>query len=183
VEQTHPYILFPELFRPIPKAHLAANSPNRYLFESRQRTKFTTRRVQQIVAGYAAEVGLPVRIHPHLLRHQMLNWPTTHGLPDAQIQLISGHASKKSLEVYQHLSLAQEGRVSEGRQGTGDLGHHAAPRRAVTVAGCRHPPSLDQPLATSKRLEWCLTVAVKPVPIAIGCALLFTEFAPSGHFS
>jgi hypothetical protein len=28
------------------------------------------------------------------------------GVPDAQIQLISGHASKKSLEVYQHLSLA-----------------------------------------------------------------------------
>ena len=27
------------------------------------------------------------------------------GLSDAQIQLISGHASKKSLEVYQHLSL------------------------------------------------------------------------------
>jgi hypothetical protein len=32
-----------------------------------------------------------------------------NGLPDAQIQLISGHASKKSLEVYQHLSLAEVG--------------------------------------------------------------------------
>jgi hypothetical protein len=53
----------------------------------------------------------------------MLTWLTAHGLPDAQIQLISGHASKKSLEVYQHLSQAQEGRVSEGRQGTGDLRH------------------------------------------------------------
>jgi len=49
--------------------------------------------------------GLPERIHPHLLRHQMLTWLTAQGLPDAQIQLISGHASKKSLEVYQHLSL------------------------------------------------------------------------------
>jgi integrase len=37
----------------------------------------------------------------------MLTWLTAQGLPDAQIQLISGHASKKSLEVYQHLSLAQ----------------------------------------------------------------------------
>ena len=36
----------------------------------------------------------------------MLTWLTAHGLPDAQIQLISGHASKKSLEVYQHLSLS-----------------------------------------------------------------------------
>ena len=31
--------------------------------------------------------------------------PSPKGLTDAQIQLISGHESKKSLEVYQHLSL------------------------------------------------------------------------------
>jgi hypothetical protein len=30
---------------------------------------------------------------------------TSKGLTDTQIQLISGHESKKSLEVYQHLSL------------------------------------------------------------------------------
>jgi integrase/recombinase XerD len=36
----------------------------------------------------------------------MLTWLTAQGLPDSAIQLISGHASKKSLEVYQHLSLA-----------------------------------------------------------------------------
>ena len=30
---------------------------------------------------------------------------TARGLTDSQIQLISGHRSKQSLEVYQHLSL------------------------------------------------------------------------------
>lgn len=35
----------------------------------------------------------------------MLTYLTAQGLTDAQIQLISGHESKKSLEVYQHLSL------------------------------------------------------------------------------
>jgi integrase/recombinase XerD len=35
----------------------------------------------------------------------MLTYLTAKGLTDAQIQLISGHESKKSLEVYQHLSL------------------------------------------------------------------------------
>jgi hypothetical protein len=38
-------------------------------------------------------------------RHQMLTYLTSKGLTDAQIQLISGHESKKRLEVYQHLSL------------------------------------------------------------------------------
>src|ERR1700752_568480 len=32
-------------------------------------------------------------------------WVITRGLSDAQIQLISGHESKKSLEIYQQLSL------------------------------------------------------------------------------
>ena len=100
------YILFPESFRLILKSHLAAHPENRYLFESRQRTKFSSRRVQQIVAEYASMAEVPEHIHPHLLRHQMLTWLTAQGLPDAQIQLISGHASKKSLEVYQHLSLS-----------------------------------------------------------------------------
>ena len=45
-------------------------------------------------------------LHPHLFRHQMLTYLTSKGLTDAQIQLISGHESKKkNLEVYQHLSL------------------------------------------------------------------------------
>ena len=49
--------------------------------------------------------GQPAPVHPHLFRHQMLTFLTSKGLSDAQIQLISGHESKKSLEVYQHLSL------------------------------------------------------------------------------
>jgi integrase/recombinase XerD len=100
------YILYPESFRLILKSHLATNPKNRYLFESRQRTKFSTRRVEQIVTEYASLAELPEHIHPHLLRHQMLTWLTAQGLPDEQIQLISGHSSTKSFEVYQHLSLS-----------------------------------------------------------------------------
>ena len=49
--------------------------------------------------------GITQPLQPHLFRHQMLTYLTSKGLSDAQIQLISGHESKKSLEVYQHLSL------------------------------------------------------------------------------
>jgi integrase/recombinase XerD len=35
----------------------------------------------------------------------MITYLTSRGLSDAQIQLISGHESTKSLEIYQHLSL------------------------------------------------------------------------------
>ena len=99
------YILFPASFRLVLKSHLKATPRNRYLFETRRFGPFTTRRIQQIVQGYREKASLSQPIHPHLFRHQMLTYLTTKGLTDAQIQLISGHESKKSLEVYQHLSL------------------------------------------------------------------------------
>jgi site-specific recombinase XerD len=99
------YILFPKSFRLVLKSHLQANPKNRYLFESQRCTPFTPRRVQQIVQAYRDRAGIAQRVHPHLFRHQMLTYLTAQGLSDAQIQLISGHESKQSLEVYQHLSL------------------------------------------------------------------------------
>jgi site-specific recombinase XerD len=99
------YILFPRSFRLVVRSHLKNNPKNRYMFESRRCTPFTPRRVQQIVQGYRDRAGIAQHVHPHLFRHQMLTFLTSQGLSDAQIQLISGHESKRSLEVYQHLSL------------------------------------------------------------------------------
>jgi integrase/recombinase XerD len=99
------YILFPASFRLVLKSHLRASPLNRCLFETRRCGPFTPRRVQQIVQEYRQRAGITQPVHPHLFRHQMLTYLTTKGLSDAQIQLISGHQSKKSLEIYQHLSL------------------------------------------------------------------------------
>jgi integrase/recombinase XerD len=99
------YILFPTSFRLVLKSHLKAHPENQYLFETSRCGPFTTRRIQQIVQSYRTRAGVTQPVHPHLFRHQMLTYLTAHGLSDAQLQLISGHASKKSLEIYQHLSL------------------------------------------------------------------------------
>src|SRR4029077_6632751 len=88
------YILFPESFRLALKAYLATVPENEYLFESRHNRPYTTRRVQQLVQEYAAAAGISEHVHPHLFRHQMLTWLTSHGVPDAAIQLISGHSSR-----------------------------------------------------------------------------------------
>ena len=99
------YILFPASFRLVLKSHLEKKTDHRYLFETRRFGPFTTRRIQQIVQHYREKAGITQPVHPHLFRHQMLTFLTSKGLSDAQIQLISGHETKKSLEVYQHLSL------------------------------------------------------------------------------
>ena len=85
---------------------MEANQHNDYLFESRLKQSYTPRRIQQIMRKYADQAGLKRAVHPHLLRHQMLTFLTAQGLTDAKLQLISGHGNRKSLELYQHLSLA-----------------------------------------------------------------------------
>lgn len=99
------YLLFPQAFALVLRTHLAAHPENRFLFETQRRGAYTVRRIQQIVQQYRVKAGLSEAVHPHLFRHQMLTFLTAEKLSDAQIQLLSGHASKKSLEVYQHLSL------------------------------------------------------------------------------
>jgi integrase/recombinase XerD len=104
------YVLFPEAFGLTLRAYVqsvrAENPDQEYLFESSHRRQFSTRRVQQIVTDYAEAAGIePGLAHPHAFRHQMLTYLTKQGLSDSQIQLISGHTNKKSLETYQHLSL------------------------------------------------------------------------------
>jgi hypothetical protein len=84
---------------------LKANPKKRDLFESRPCSLFASRRVQQIVQGYRDRTGIARHVHPHLFRHQMPTFVTAQLLSDAQIQLISGHESRRSLEDYQHLSL------------------------------------------------------------------------------
>jgi integrase/recombinase XerD len=44
--------------------------------------------------------GITQPLHPHLFRHHMLTHLTSKGLTHAQAQLISGHESKKSFELY-----------------------------------------------------------------------------------
>jgi site-specific recombinase XerD len=98
------YILFPRSFSLVLRSHLKANLKSRYLFESQRSMPFTPRRVQQIVRANRERAGIAQHVRPHLFRHQMLTFLTAQGLSDAQIQLISGHGSKKSLEVCQRLS-------------------------------------------------------------------------------
>jgi integrase/recombinase XerD len=99
------YVLFPESMRLVLRTHIQAHSDREYLFQSRQYRQYSPRRIQQLMQKYGQKAGLGNRVHPHLFRHQQLTALTRSGLTDAQIQVISGHGSKKSLEVYQHIGL------------------------------------------------------------------------------
>jgi integrase len=98
------YVLFGKSFATALRTHIAAHPNNRWLFQTRRNSRFTTRRVQQIVKQYAEQAG--VKATPHTFRHQAITWLTRHsGLADAELQLITGHARRETLAVYQHIAL------------------------------------------------------------------------------
>lgn len=98
------YVLFGKSFATALRAHIAARSTNRWLFQTRRNTRYSTRRVQQIVSLYAEKAG--VKATPHTFRHQAITYLTRHsGLADAELQLITGHSRRETLAVYQHIAL------------------------------------------------------------------------------
>jgi len=97
-------VLFSKSFAVALRTHISAHPANRWLFQTRRNTKFSTRRVQQVVALYAEKAG--VKATPHLFRHQCITWLTRHsGMADAELQLITGHAKRETLAIYQHVAL------------------------------------------------------------------------------
>jgi integrase len=98
------YVLFSKSFATTLRTHIAAHPNNRWLFQTQRHGRYSTRRVQQIVSKYAQDAG--VRATPHTFRHQAITWLTRHsGLADAELQLITGHARRETLAVYQHVAL------------------------------------------------------------------------------
>lgn len=102
------YVPFPSSFRGELAQYIMGQRARRchYLFETHRMDRFTTRWIREIVHRYAEKAGLAKRIYPHLFRHQLLTHLARNGIPDAKIQLLSGHADRKSLAIYQDLSLA-----------------------------------------------------------------------------
>ena len=98
------FVLFGKGFATALRTHIGAHPHNRWVFQTQRHGKFSTRRVQQIVSQYADEAG--VKATPHTFRHQAITWLTRHsGLADAELQLITGHARRETLAVYQHVAL------------------------------------------------------------------------------
>jgi integrase/recombinase XerD len=107
------YVLFGKSFATALRTHIAAHPNNRWLFQTRRCGKFSTRRIQQLVKLYAGKAQ--VVCTPHTFRHQAITWLTRNsGLADAELQLISGHARRETLAIYQHIAL--DGQLAERYQ-------------------------------------------------------------------
>lgn len=98
---------FPEQFKEVLAFHSKSMKTKgaTHLFESTWKKRYTDRGIRKILERYAAAAGIEKSISPHKLRHFLFTWLKKQGIDDALIQPYSGHASRKSLEIYSQLSL------------------------------------------------------------------------------
>ena len=76
-----------------------------YLFESNKHTKFSTRRIQQIVKQVAFEVGITRPVYPHLLRKSIATYLLSRGMPIDQVQQLLGHSKLETTQIYAQTSI------------------------------------------------------------------------------
>jgi integrase/recombinase XerD len=98
---------YPASFKETLALHIDAQAGKHaaFLFESSWKKPYSTRGVRAMLARYAKLAGLPHNMPPHRLRHFLFTWLKTQGIDDALIQPYSGHASRKSLEVYSRVAI------------------------------------------------------------------------------
>jgi integrase/recombinase XerC len=75
----------------------------RALFVSRRGTRLSPRSVQARIDVWARRRGMPVRVHPHMLRHSFASHLLESSGDLRAVQELLGHASLSTTQVYTHL--------------------------------------------------------------------------------
>jgi integrase/recombinase XerD len=90
--------ILPELAQEL-RTHLRGRTTG-YLFETMRHTRYSPRRIQQLVKETAAQAKITKQVYPHLLRHSVAMALLERGMPLEQIQKFLGHAKLDTTQVY-----------------------------------------------------------------------------------
>jgi integrase/recombinase XerD len=71
-----------------------------YRFETTRDTRYTPRRLQQLVKETAADAGITKRVYPPFLRHSVATTLLERGMPLEHIQKFLGHSKLETTQIY-----------------------------------------------------------------------------------
>ncbi len=94
------------------RATLAARS--NALFLTRQGRRLAPRSVQQRLQQWGQKRNLPVRLHPHLLRHSCASHVLESSSDLRAVQELLGHADIATTQIYTHLDFQHLAKIYDG---------------------------------------------------------------------
>jgi site-specific recombinase XerD len=78
--------------------------PQNYLFEGQKGDRYSATSVLTIVSVAAKKAGIYKKVTPHMLRHSFATHLLENGTDIRHIQLLLGHSSTKTTEIYTHVA-------------------------------------------------------------------------------
>lgn len=78
--------------------------PEKYIFEGLYGKQYSGQSVGKVVTNAAKNAGLQITVTPHMLRHSFATHLLEDGVDLRQIQVLLGHSSTKTTEIYTHVA-------------------------------------------------------------------------------
>ena len=86
------------------RIYYKAHRPKEYLFEGEKGGPYSASSVSKIIKRAAKKAGIAKNVSPHMLRHSFATHLLEDGTDLRQIQLLLGHSSTKTTEIYTHVT-------------------------------------------------------------------------------
>lgn len=96
-------ILSPTLLKEL-RLYYKAYRPKTYLFEGPKQKAYTASSVLKLISMAAKRAGINKKVTPHMLRHSFATHLIEDGIDIRHIQLLLGHSSTKTTEIYTHVA-------------------------------------------------------------------------------
>jgi len=105
-------VLSPSLLSDL-RAYYREYRPEKYLFESPKGGKYSASSVLKIVKRAAIRANMKQKVTPHMLRHSFATHLLEEGTDLRHIQLLLGHNSTKTTEIYTHVANKSFGKIKD----------------------------------------------------------------------